>query len=170
MYIYGDVQLLFELTPVILDQRHVCLLPLAYWTFMGLEWWHETVDTAKLPILVCGIPYLVTANRSKHQYWFVIIDTLFRTCVFPLGCCRSKKSIEWLHQQRHICSTYAPTAMGASILSTNIGPEWHFFGTRLRCLRKNHENSIMTLDQWSIAKKSATGRYGLGAFSVLTSV
>ena len=47
----------------------------------------------------------------------------FRTCVFRLGCCKSKKSIEWLHQQRHIFSTYAPTAVGASILSSKVGPE-----------------------------------------------
>ena len=94
----------------------------------------------------------------------------FRTCVFRLGCCKSKKSIEWLHQQRHIFSTYAPTAVGASILSSKVGPEWSLFGTRGTLLMKNHENSIITLDQWSLGEKSACGRYGVNAFLVLTKV
>ncbi len=94
----------------------------------------------------------------------------FRTCVFRLGCCKSKKSIEWLHQQRHIFSTYAPTAVGASILSANVGPEWSLFRARVTLLIKINEISIITLDQWSIAKKSACGRYGVNAFLVLTRV
>ena len=88
----------------------------------------------------------------------------FRTCVFRLGCCKSKKSIEWLHQQRHIFLTCAPTAMGASFLNTKVGPEWSLFGTRVTFLMKNHENSIITLDQWSLGEKSACGRYGVNAF------
>ena len=91
----------------------------------------------------------------------------FRTCVFRLGCRKSKKSIEWLHQQRHIFSTYAPTAVGASILSSKVGPEWSLFGTRVTFLMKNHENSIITLDQWSLGEKSACGRYGVNAFLLL---
>ena len=44
-------------------------------------------------------------------------------------------------------STYAPTAVGASILSANVGPEWSLFRRRVTLSIENHENSIITLDQ-----------------------
>ena len=74
-------------------------------------------------------------------------EHFFRTCVFRLGCCKSKKSIEWLHQQTHMFSTYAPTAVGASILSVNVGPEWSLVRARVTLLIKIHEISMITLDE-----------------------
>jgi len=121
------------------------------------------VGELAFPLGRCCKPRKASILIGNHRHFF-------RTCVFRLGCRKSKKSIEWLHQQRHICSTYAPTAMGASILSTKLGPEWSFFNTRIRVFMKNHEISIITWDQWSIAEESACGRYGVNAFLVLTNV